>query len=90
MYPPTMETLKIVIEPAAIPILTDISRFLAEEGVESYIVGGFVRDVLLGRGTADIDIAVAADALEIAPKVASALGGKYVLLDEENGIGRVV
>ena len=49
-----------------------------------------MRDMLLGRDTADIDIAVAADALEIAPKVATAFGGKYIPLDEVNGVGRVV
>jgi len=46
--------------------------------------------MLLRRDTADIDIAVAADALKVAAKVATALGGRYVLLDEVNGVGRVV
>ncbi|MFH0768519.1 MAG: HD domain-containing protein [Chloroflexota bacterium] len=71
-------------------LLNKVSNILAEQGVQSYIVGGIVRDVLLGRDTADIDIAVASDALEVAPRVAEALGGKYVLLDKENGVGRVV
>ncbi len=71
-------------------MLTNISRFLTGEGIRSYLVGGFVRDMLLGRDTADIDIAVAADALKIAPKVASAFGGRYILLDEANGVGRVI
>ncbi len=82
--------LKLVIEPRASLLLTQVSNFLAEQKVKWYVVGGFVRDVLLGRDTADIDIAVAADALEIAPKVATALGGKYVLLDKVNRIGRIV
>jgi len=71
-------------------LLNKVHLFLAELDVESYLVGGFVRDTLLGRGTADIDITVAPDALEIAPKLAAALGGKYVLLDETNRIGRVI
>lgn len=70
--------------------LAKVSKFLTEQDIQSYLVGGFVRDVLLGRDTADIDIAVAADALEIAPKVAAALDGKYVLLDKVNRVGRVV
>jgi len=82
--------LKLIIEPRASLLLTKVSSFLTKQNVRWYVVGGFVRDVLLGRGTADIDIAVAADALEIAPKVATALGGKYVLLDEVNRVGRVV
>ena len=71
-------------------LLTRISNFLTERGVESYVIGGLVRDVLLERETADIDIAAASDALEIADGVAAALGGKYVLLDKVNGVGRVV
>jgi poly(A) polymerase len=53
-------------------------------------VGGFVRDMLLGRATADIDIAVTGDALAVASQVASLLNGKYVLLDDVNSAGRVV
>ncbi len=71
-------------------LLTKISNFLTEQDIQSYVVGGFVRDILLGRETADIDIAIDADAVEIAPRVAAAFGGKYVLLDEVNKIGRVV
>ena len=84
-----MEDLRLVKSDTSL-LLTRVSNFLTEQGIQSYLIGGFVRDLLLARDTADIDIAVAADALEIAPKVAAALGGKYVLLDEVNGVGRVV
>jgi len=70
--------------------LTTVSSFLAKQDIKSYLVGGFVRDSLLRRDTADIDIAVAADAVEIASKVADALGGRFVLLDKANRVGRVV
>ena len=82
--------MKLFIEPNALLLLTKISNFLTEQDIQSYVVGGFVRDVLLGRDTADIDIAVVADALEITPKVATALGGKYVPLDRINRVGRVI
>ena len=58
--------------------------------VEAYLTGGFVRDTLLGRATADVDIVVAAPAMKLAPEVAHTLGGKYVALDEMNEIARVV
>ncbi|MFC2001406.1 CCA tRNA nucleotidyltransferase [Chloroflexota bacterium] len=90
MYLQTMEDLRLAFNPGTALFLTRVGHFLAEEGVQSYLVGGLVRDMLLGRDTADIDIAVDAGALEIAPRAATALGGKYVLLDEINGIGRVV
>ena len=82
--------MKLSIEPGALSLLTAVNDFLSGQGIKSYLVGGFVRDVLLRRDTADIDIAVAADAVEIAPQVANALGGKFVLLDEVNRVGRVV
>jgi poly(A) polymerase len=84
------KNLKLFIDPGALSLLTRISDFLAERGIQSYLTGGFVRDVLLERDTADIDIALTADALEIAPEVATTLGGKYVLLDEVHRVGRVV
>ena len=84
------EDLKLFIEPKVLSLLATVSNFLTEQDIKSYLVGGFVRDVLLRRDTADIDIAVAADAVEIAPKVADALGGKFVLLDKANRMGRVV
>ena len=85
-----MENLKLVIEPDASRLLTEISRFLAEKEIPAFIVGGLVRDMLLGRATVDIDIAVAADALEVARDVAAALGGTCVQLDDVNRVGRVV
>jgi len=84
------EDLKLSIESETLLLLTKVSNFLAEQNIQSYVVGGFVRDVLLGRDTADIDIALATDALEIAPKLATAIGGRYVLLDKVNKVGRVV
>lgn len=90
MHQQTMEDLKLAVNPGALILLAKVEHLLAGEGVQSYLVGGFVRDMLLGRDTHDIDIVIAANALQIAPKVAAALGGKYVLLDEINDIARVV
>ena len=85
-----MEDLELSAGTGALSLITRVARLLAERGVESYLVGGLVRDLLLGRDTADIDIAVAADALVEAGAVADSLGGRFVLLDEANGVGRVV
>jgi poly(A) polymerase len=86
----TMEDIILVVKPDASRLLRRINRYLDKEGVKSYLVGGFIRDMLLGRDTNDIDIAVEAEALTTASGAAAALGGKYVPLDEENGVGRVV
>jgi len=90
MYLQAMEELWLSAPQSVLSLLTRVGRLLAERGIESYLVGGWVRDQLLKRATADIDIAVDADALKIAAEVATVLGGKYVPLDEVNGVGRVV
>jgi len=71
-------------------LLTKVSGFLHQQNCPAFIVGGFVRDRLLSRDTADIDIAVEGDALWIAEEVAKVIDGRYVLLDEINKVGRVV
>jgi poly(A) polymerase len=82
--------LKLPIETGTSSLLATVNNLLAEQGIKSYLVGGFIRDALLKRETADIDIALAADALEIAPRLAGALGGRFIRLDEANKMGRVV
>ena len=77
-----------LIETEAQSLLFQLAKFLSSQRVRGYLVGGFVRDVLLGRDTADIDIAVNADVFEIAPRIAESLQGKFVMLDEVNKIGR--
>ena len=90
MMPADEKDLKLFIGHKDLLILNKVANFLNEQGIKSYIVGGFIRDALLGRDTADIDIAVDADALEIAPRLATTFGGRYVLLDKINKVGRVV
>jgi poly(A) polymerase len=78
------------IEPEALSILVKLNQFLTERQIQAYVVGGFVRDMLLERPTADIDIAIASDVFEIAPQMSAAFGGKFVVLDASNQIARVV
>jgi poly(A) polymerase len=85
-----MKNLKTAVKPDASRLLKEISRILAEKEIPAYVVGGFVRDTLLGRETADIDIAIGADATKIASEVALTLGGKYVELDDVNRTGRII
>ncbi len=85
-----MKGFQLLIKSQALLPLTTVSNFLVEQGIKSYLVGGVLRDVLLERSTADIDITVEGDALEVAHKIATVLGGRYVLLDEINRVGRVI
>src|SRR5689334_3383869 len=63
---------------------------LQAEGSAAWLVGGTVRDQLLGRDRHDIDIAVTSGALSIARRLANLLGGAYFPLDVEREIGRIV
>lgn len=62
----------------------------ALSGVAAWIVGGAVRDELLGRDTADYDVAVDGDPRAGARAVARATGGTAFPLSEAFGAWRVV
>lgn len=58
-------------------IFTVISDASKQLQIKSYVIGGFVRDFLLKRGTAkDIDIVAVGSGIELAKKVASLLPNK--------------
>ncbi|MCS7253143.1 MAG: HD domain-containing protein [Armatimonadota bacterium] len=58
--------------------------------MRAYIAGGFVRDMILGTVSDDMDIAVSGDPYEYGTALASAIGGKFVSLHEEPKIARIV
>ena len=61
-----------------------------DAGLDAYVVGGTVRDALLGRRTGDLDLAVDRDAISWARTIAAQVGGHFVLLDDARGSARVV
>jgi tRNA nucleotidyltransferase/poly(A) polymerase len=67
-----------------------VCRFLQGRSARAYLVGGYVRDRLLGRESHDVDFAVEGDALDLARTVADWMRGSFVPLDDERGTGRVV
>lgn len=67
-----------------------VLQLAGERGAQVWLVGGAVRDALLGRSVHDWDFAVDQDALGLARAVADALGGAYFPLDVERGAGRVI
>ncbi|HEY8347804.1 MAG TPA: CBS domain-containing protein [Symbiobacteriaceae bacterium] len=79
--------------PGPVQELLRISGAVAERtGVAAYAVGGFVRDLLLGRPNLDIDIVVEGDGIAYARALAAELGGRvkevprfgtaHILLDQ--------
>lgn len=56
----------------------------------SFLVGGAVRDLLLGISLKDIDIVLDGNPCAVADEFARAINGSFVVLDKEYGIFRVV
>lgn len=56
------------------PILEIVAKAAKELNVEAYIIGGFVRDLILKRNSKDIDIVSIGSGIELAELVASQLG----------------
>ena len=67
-----------------------IAAWLNTAGVEAWLVGGFLRDIALGREPHDLDIAITGDTTAIAEGIAAAFGGRAVPLDIERGVVRIV
>ena len=57
----------------------------------SYLVGGYIRDIILGRETekVDIDIVVPCNAIEIGKKIAENIKSKFIILDEKREVVRI-
>lgn len=56
------------------PVLEKVAGAAKELGVEAYIIGGFVRDLILKRNSKDIDIVSIGSGIELAEMVANRLG----------------
>jgi poly(A) polymerase len=56
------------------PILEVVAKASEQLGVDAYIIGGFVRDLILKRNSKDIDIVSVGSGIELAELVAGALG----------------
>lgn len=60
------------------PIFKILSDIAAEKGIEAYVIGGYVRDLLLHRPSKDIDIVVHGSGIELAEATARHLGNLTV------------
>lgn len=76
--------------PLTFPPLLDSVRATIPDGLTVYLVGGAVRDALLGRSTHDLDFALERDAIKTARHVANTLKADFYPLDPERDTGRVI
>ncbi|MFA7275089.1 MAG: HD domain-containing protein [Crocinitomicaceae bacterium] len=67
------------------PVFKVASQVVTENNLEAYVIGGFVRDLLLDRPSKDIDIVVVGNGLELAEKCAATLRVKKVSLFKKYG-----
>ena len=71
------------------PLLTSIMQALPVDQ-EIYLVGGAVRDALLGRTSHDLDFSIPSDGIKLARMIANKLNGAFYPLDSERDTGRVI
>ena len=63
-------------EKLCFPVFEIIGQAGDESGLDTYVVGGFVRDSIMGRECKDIDIVTIGSGIELAKKVQEKIGGK--------------
>ena len=75
-----------------VPAQAALLRAASEAGAgrDAVVVGGAVRDVILRRLAADVDVAVPTGAIALARRCAERVRGTCVVLDAERGAARVV
>lgn len=72
-------------------LLRQTIDILRRKQIEAYLVGGAVRDLLLGREDVfDFDFVVPNDGVTVARQIGNALHAPFYPLDSERGTGRVV
>lgn len=70
-------------------IFSIVAECANEKNVEVYVVGGFVRDLILGRNQKDIDFVSIGSGIELAELVAKKLGIKKVVVYESFGTAMI-
>lgn len=70
------------------PLIDKVRDALPDQDI--YLVGGAVRDMLLKRISRDLDFALPSNGISCARRVANALKGDFMVLDEARDTGRAI
>ncbi|MBE3117409.1 MAG: CCA tRNA nucleotidyltransferase, partial [Candidatus Atribacteria bacterium] len=73
------ERLERTLPPDYLTLLHLVADEAAARGLPLYLVGGFVRDLLLGRSVKDFDLVVEGDAISLAKALAAQHGGRVTV-----------
>lgn len=65
------------------PILVELGKLADEAGIQAFVVGGYVRDLILGKASKDIDVMVTGDPLSYARNSASKLNATGFVVFEK-------
>jgi poly(A) polymerase len=74
---------------ASNPLFTAVAESAREQGVEAYVVGGFVRDIILGRPNKDIDFVCVGSGIDWAVRVGKKLGDQPVAIFKNFGTAMI-
>jgi tRNA nucleotidyltransferase/poly(A) polymerase len=67
------------------PVFKVTAQIAEENNLKCFVIGGFVRDLILERPSKDIDIVVVGNGLELAEKCAGKLKVKHVSIFKNYG-----
>jgi len=70
------ERLEAALPPVRVKFLKAIADLASDQHIPIYIVGGFVRDLILNRPSMDFDIVVEGDAIQLARSLEKKYGGR--------------
>lgn len=71
------------------PVFEVVSRVSQKSGVRAYVVGGYVRDLLLNRPNKDIDFVCLGSGIQLAEQVGKELGGMPVTVFKNFGTAMI-
>ena len=71
-------------------ILQQASEFAEDLNIEVYVVGGFIRDLILDKEIEDIDFLVVGDVMKFAQSLAASLGVKDIVVFKNFGTAHFV
>lgn len=75
VYPKHTQIPNILLESDVIQLL---KKVVDSQGAEAYVIGGYVRDILLGRDVKDIDVVTTGSGIDLAKSVAQEIGKTQV------------
>lgn len=86
----TNKNLLLRIDKKTAALLEDLRRLFSEEASEVYLVGGFLRNLVLKKPTADIDLCITGSGQAASAKISGYFKAPQVVLDAGNDVFRVI